>query len=44
MLACHAKMEARALNETMFICASVQTGLLESGVKEEYVCRCLLID
>ena len=34
VLVCHVKMEARALNNwAMDICASVQTGLLESSVK-----------
>ena len=36
-------MEARALNKTMDISASVQTGLLESTVKLQYVSQCLLI-
>ena len=34
VLACHVKMEARALNKAMDICASVQSGLLESSVKQ----------
>ena len=33
VLVCHVKMEARALNSAMDICACVQTGLLESSVK-----------
>ena len=44
VLACHVKMKARALNKAMDICASVQTGLLESSVKQQYVSQCVLID
>ena len=33
VLVCHVKMEARALNRVMDICASVKMGLLESSVK-----------
>ena len=44
MPARHAKMEARALNKAMDICASVQTGLLEGSVKLQYVSQRLHIE
>ena len=36
-------MEARALNEAMDTFVIVQTGLLESSVKLQYVSQCLLM-